>query len=176
MLYILAEIHSTNRNEFVGHDPLVCCHVCCQMFYLKVLHGLVRVLVVCSHNHGHIHEKRPQAADMLSKESYRTHRWKSIKQPYVKRWYVKKSKLLPSTIAKVWITPLNYILVHFTPQTISFGSNYPLLKFVLFISPCIGGVLSWDFTRWYSTSQHMLEKYIIIILSLLWYVRIFSKN
>ena len=70
MLYILAEIHSTNRNEFVGHDPLVCSHVCCQMFYLKVLHGLVRVLVVCSHNHGHIHEKRPQAADMLSKESY----------------------------------------------------------------------------------------------------------
>ena len=54
----------------------------------------------------------------------------------------KKSKLLFGTIHKVWIIPLNYLLVHFTPQTMPFGLNYPLIQFVFFISSCIYGVLS----------------------------------
>ena len=58
----------------------------------------------------------------------------------------KNSKLFPSTRQSP-DNPLDYSLVHFTSQTVLFVSNYLLIQFVFLISPCIVGVLSWNFTR-----------------------------
>ena len=54
---------------------------------------------------------------------------------------IKNSKLLPSTIAKVWITPLNYWFI-LPPPNYALWFKLPLTQFIFFISPCKCGVLS----------------------------------